>query len=62
MNNPHNLPPHERGITPTWDFNKGINHKMSPERRAKKQQRHAANAQMKREKAILENANRKRSA
>ena len=43
MNNPHNLPPEARGITPTKDFNKGINHKMSKERRAKKQARHKAN-------------------
>ena len=36
MNNPYNLSLQERAITPTKDFGKGINHKMSKERRAKK--------------------------
>ena len=44
MNNPHNLKPHERGIDPTIDFNKGINFRMSKERRAKKQKRHRENS------------------
>ena len=43
MNNPHNLTPQERGITPTQDANKGINYRMSKERRARKQARHKAN-------------------
>lgn len=43
MNNPNNLSHTERAITPTQDFNKGINHKMSKERRTKKQARHKAN-------------------
>ena len=43
MNNPHNLSHEERAITPTQDFNKGINHKMSKDRRKKKQERHKSN-------------------
>lgn len=43
MNNPHNKSPEERAITPSKDFNKGINFKMSKERRAKKQARHRNN-------------------
>jgi len=36
MNNPNNLSHAERAITPTQDFNKGINHKMPKEKRLKK--------------------------
>ena len=43
MNNPHNLSHAERAITPVQDFNKGINHKMSKERRKKKQDRSKKN-------------------
>ena len=43
MNNPHNLSPQERGITPVKNFNQGINHQMSKERRAAKQARSKAN-------------------
>tara|TARA_R110000744_G_scaffold21626_4_gene55808 strand:+ start:762 stop:923 length:162 start_codon:yes stop_codon:yes gene_type:complete len=43
MNNPNNLSLQDRAITPTQDFNKGINYRMSKERRAKKQARHKAN-------------------
>jgi tRNA A37 methylthiotransferase MiaB len=37
MCNPHNLSYSERAITPAANFNKGINHLMSKERRKKKQ-------------------------
>ena len=43
MNNPHNLSHTERGITPGPDFNKGINFRMSKERRAKKSKRYKKN-------------------
>lgn len=43
MNNPHNLPPQDRAITPTLDANKGINYRMSKARRARKQERHKKN-------------------
>lgn len=43
MNNPHNLSHSERGITPTQNFNKGINFQMSKARRKAKQARHKAN-------------------
>ena len=36
MNNPNKLSLAERAITPTKDANKGINYRMSKERRAKK--------------------------
>jgi len=36
MNNPYNLPPEQRGITPKADFNNGINCAMSKSRRARK--------------------------
>lgn len=36
MNNPNNLSHAERAITPTQDFNKGINYRMPKERREKK--------------------------
>jgi len=44
MNNPYNLLPEQRGITPKADFNNGINCAMSKSRRARKQGRHRANA------------------
>lgn len=47
MNNPHNLKPEERAITPGRDFNKGINFNMSKERRAKKHARHKDNQKKK---------------
>ena len=43
MNNPHNLSPQERAITPVKHFNQGINHQMSKERRAAKQARNKSN-------------------
>lgn len=43
MNNPHNLTHEERGITPTQDFNKGINWRMSKERRLAKKKRYLGN-------------------
>lgn len=43
MNNPYNLSQTERAITPTQNFNRGINHQMSKERRANKHARHKAN-------------------
>lgn len=43
FNNPNNLPPVERAITPVRFFGKGINFEMSKERRRKKQARHRAN-------------------
>jgi hypothetical protein len=43
MNNPNNLTLAERGITPTQDANRGINYRMSKERRAKKAKRYAKN-------------------
>lgn len=44
MNNPYNLSPQERGITPHADFNRGINWRMGRSRRIAKQARHRANA------------------
>jgi hypothetical protein len=43
MNNPNGLTLAERAITPTQDANKGINYRMSKERRAKKAKRYARN-------------------
>tara|TARA_R110000822_G_scaffold95119_3_gene217707 strand:+ start:321 stop:482 length:162 start_codon:yes stop_codon:yes gene_type:complete len=43
MNNSNNLSLEERAITPTKDFNKGINYQMSKVRRAAKQARYKAN-------------------
>lgn len=49
MNNPHNLPPEERAITPNKFWGKGINFQMSAERRKKKHDRHKANAPLRQE-------------
>lgn len=43
MNNPNNLSHVERGITPTQDANRGINYRMSKERRNRKRKRHLKN-------------------
>ena len=43
MNNPNNLPPEQRAITPSKDFGKGINFRMSKKRRAKKKARYIEN-------------------
>jgi hypothetical protein len=43
MNNPSNLTQTQRAITPGPDFNKGINFRMSAERRAKKNKRYQKN-------------------
>lgn len=48
MNNPHNLTQTERAITPTHNFNKGINCDMSKARRKAKQARHKANEDQRR--------------
>jgi len=48
MNSPYNLSHAERGITPKFSFNKGINIEMSAWRRAKKQARHRENEQKRR--------------
>lgn len=53
MNNPYNLKPEDRGVTPTLLFNKGINVEMSKARRRAKQARHRANAA----KRLAESAN-----
>jgi hypothetical protein len=47
MNNPNNLSLKERGITPTQDANKGINYRMSKERRAKKAKSNARRGNVK---------------
>jgi hypothetical protein len=39
MNNPHNLSHAERAITPTKDFNKGINWQMPKSRREAKKKK-----------------------
>jgi hypothetical protein len=43
MNNPSNLSNAQRAITPGPDFNKGINFRMTAERRTKKNKRYQKN-------------------
>lgn len=45
MNNPYELTKTQRAITPTIDFNKGINHRMSKAQRKRKRARHRKNVE-----------------
>lgn len=56
MNNPYNLSHAERAITPTQNFNQGINTKMSKARRKAKQVRYKAN-ELTRQKIPVKNGN-----